>query len=92
MKKITLKLYRGIGLLVSHDRKLLDDLCTNILFILPGCIKVYKCNYTTAHLELEKENADFTKKLTSTFNNQYNKSHLDECQKLLNQNKELIFV
>ena len=29
----TLRQYRGLGLIVSHDRSLLDDLCTRCLFI-----------------------------------------------------------
>ncbi|HOP30799.1 MAG TPA: ATP-binding cassette domain-containing protein [Spirochaetota bacterium] len=31
-----LKTYRGTGLLISHDRELLDALCSNTLFIRPG--------------------------------------------------------
>jgi macrolide transport system ATP-binding/permease protein len=29
----TLKSYKGVGLLVSHDRQLLDELCTQIIFV-----------------------------------------------------------
>jgi ATPase subunit of ABC transporter with duplicated ATPase domains len=32
----SLKEYRGLGLMVSHDRSLLDQLCTNCLFIRNG--------------------------------------------------------
>lgn len=52
-----LKSFKGIGLLVSHDRYLLDELCKHTMFISPGRIDIRKCNYSTAHLELERENA-----------------------------------
>ncbi len=51
-----LKSFRGIGLLVSHDRKLLDDLCTGTLFIYNQKIDFRKAGYTTALQEREREN------------------------------------
>ncbi len=51
-----LKSFKGIGLLVSHDRQLLDELCNQTLFIRNGETELRKCNYSTAVLEKEKEN------------------------------------
>ncbi len=52
-----LQSFKGIGLLVSHDRQLLDELCRNTLIISNGKVDVRKCNYSTAHLEIESENS-----------------------------------
>jgi macrolide transport system ATP-binding/permease protein len=41
-----LKGYKGIGLLVSHDREFLDVLCTHTLFMQPGNIIFRKGNYS----------------------------------------------
>jgi len=51
-----LKAYKGIGLLVSHDRELLDNLCRHVLFLFPPNIDMRKCNYSTAAREIKKEN------------------------------------
>ncbi len=51
-----LKSYNGIGLLVSHDRYLLNNLCTHTLFIYKNNIELYKCNYDTAVEERERVN------------------------------------
>jgi ATPase subunit of ABC transporter with duplicated ATPase domains len=51
-----LRSYNGIGLLVSHDRELLDNLCRHTLFIFPPHIDVRKCNYSVALAEIEREN------------------------------------
>jgi ATPase subunit of ABC transporter with duplicated ATPase domains len=51
-----LKLYTGIGLLVSHDRDLLDNLCTQILFLDPPKIDLRACSFTIATEERKKEN------------------------------------
>jgi ATPase subunit of ABC transporter with duplicated ATPase domains len=50
-----LKKYPGIGILVSHDRMLLDDLCTHTLFIDPPKIDLRHCSYSIASAEREKE-------------------------------------
>lgn len=47
----TLRRYRGIGLLVSHDRVLLDDLCGHTLFLDPPAATLRPGGYTQA-LEL----------------------------------------
>lgn len=52
----SLKSFRGIGLLVSHDRELMDNLCNRTIFINPPNIVIRKCNYTTAVSEIELEN------------------------------------
>ncbi len=38
--------YRGVGILVSHDRKFLDDLCQQCLFIEPPKVILRPGNYT----------------------------------------------
>jgi len=57
-----LKSFRGIGLLVSHNRELLDRLCTNTLFLKNGYITLFKTNYSYAMVEYEKDR-DFLYKL-----------------------------
>jgi len=49
-----LKSYKGIGILVSHDRYILDNLCTYTLFINKDNMELFKCNYSTALAEREK--------------------------------------
>lgn len=53
----TLKSYPGIGLLVSHDRELLDGLCTHTLFMNPPEIRLRKGNYSSTATDLKNENA-----------------------------------
>ena len=43
-----LRVHHGIGLLVSHDRELLDDLCTRCLFVLPPRVVLRSGGYTVA--------------------------------------------
>ena len=43
-----LRSFRGIGFLVSHDRELLDDLCTHCLFVAPERVVLRSGGYTTA--------------------------------------------
>ncbi|MDS0525273.1 ABC-F type ribosomal protection protein [Clostridium sp. SHJSY1] len=49
-----LKQHNGAILLVSHDRRFLDDLCDTIVEIEDGKMKVYKGNYET-YLKLKEE-------------------------------------
>lgn len=51
-----LRSYSGIGILVSHDRYLLNNLCTQTLFIYKDNIELYKCNYNTAVEERKRIN------------------------------------
>ncbi|MBN2410754.1 ABC-F family ATP-binding cassette domain-containing protein [candidate division KSB1 bacterium] len=51
----SLKLYKSIGLLISHDRELLDSLCTHTLFIFPPDIDLRRCAYSTAAEEIDRE-------------------------------------
>lgn len=50
-----LKGYKGALLLVSHDRKFLDQLCNTIVEIDNGQIKIYKSNYSKYLILKEKE-------------------------------------
>ena len=43
-----LRSYRGIGLLVSHDRELLDGLCTHCLFVSGSIVALRSGGYTAA--------------------------------------------
>jgi len=54
----TLKSYKGVGLLVSHDREVLDNLCTHILYINPPECVLRKGNYSTTIADVEKERAN----------------------------------
>lgn len=48
-----LKTYNGTGLIISHDRELLDTLCTSVLFVRPGNA-VLRPGGITAGLEQER--------------------------------------
>ena len=50
-----LKSFQGALLIVSHDREFLDELCTSILEIKDGGIKLYKGNYSKYKLLKEEE-------------------------------------
>ncbi len=52
-----LRSYRGIGLLVSHDRELLDMLCGQCLFLNPPEAVLRKGNYTECSLQREHDRA-----------------------------------
>jgi len=51
-----LKSYNGIGLIVSHDRELLDNLCHHTLFLDPPTCTLRKGNYSKTVKELQREN------------------------------------
>jgi macrolide transport system ATP-binding/permease protein len=50
-----LKTYKRIGLLVSHDRELLDTLCSHTLFVDAPRIDFRTCSYSIAAQEREME-------------------------------------
>lgn len=50
-----LRTYRGIGLLVSHDRDLLDELCGHCLFVDPPTVALRSGGYSVARAALEEE-------------------------------------
>ena len=51
-----LRSYRSIGLLVSHDRELLDELCTHSLFVAEELVVLRSGGYTTARAAVLEEN------------------------------------
>jgi ATPase subunit of ABC transporter with duplicated ATPase domains len=53
-----LKTYRGIGLLVSHDRALLDSLCGNCLFLRDGAVTLRPGGVSRGLAEEERERAE----------------------------------
>ncbi len=52
-----LKEYKGILLIISHDRSVLDNICDYIIEIENGCIKKYKGNYTDYKMQKNMEKA-----------------------------------
>ena len=50
-----LSAFNGIGLLVSHDRKFLDDLCTQCLFVEPPDVILRPGNYSQGLEQGEKD-------------------------------------
>ncbi len=60
-----LEAYRGIGLLVSHDRELLDQLCRQCLFVEPPGVVRRSGGYSTAMAEIERERLAARRKLQS---------------------------
>ena len=50
-----LKKYKGTLLIVSHDRKLLDSICTSILEIDKSKMKKYRGNYTAYQTQKQEE-------------------------------------
>ena len=55
MLQMALADYTGIGLLVSHDRELLDSLVSHCVFVERSSIALRAGNYTISHQELIKE-------------------------------------
>jgi ATPase subunit of ABC transporter with duplicated ATPase domains len=53
-----LETYRGIGLLVSHDRTLLDRLCGNCLFLRDGAVTLRPGGVSKGLIEEERERAE----------------------------------
>ncbi len=54
--------YSGIGLLVSHDRELLDELCTNTVYLEPPDLYMKPGGYTKAYTQIEQERKAAEKK------------------------------
>ncbi|MBS5329011.1 MAG: ABC-F family ATP-binding cassette domain-containing protein, partial [Atopobium sp.] len=47
--------FKGIGVLISHDRELLDKLCTQCLFVANGTANMKSGNYSQASSQVELE-------------------------------------
>ena len=58
-----LKKHDGALILISHDRKLLDNVCTGIWELEDGCITVFSGNYSkyreTRRMRLEREKTEY---------------------------------
>lgn len=52
-----LKQFRGVGIIVSHDRALLDELCHSTLWLESGSGKLYAGGYTQAKQQREQDQA-----------------------------------
>jgi ATPase subunit of ABC transporter with duplicated ATPase domains len=59
-----LSTFQGIGMLVSHDRKLLDDLCHQCLFVEPPDAVLRPGNYSHGLRQAEKEEMTVQKQRT----------------------------
>ncbi len=57
-----LRSFRGIGLLVSHDRELLDLLCSRCLFLDPPEAVLYSGNYTESAAQRDHDRAALTRR------------------------------
>ncbi len=67
-----MNMYKGTGILVSHDRKFIDDLCQNCVFIDPPEVTVYKGGYTKS-LEQRKVDEDRARNELKVARSNYNK-------------------
>ncbi len=54
--------FRGAGLLVSHDRDLLDTLCRRCLFVEPPDTEMRRGGYTKAYAEKQREEESLRRK------------------------------
>lgn len=55
MVRDALSRYSEIGLIVSHDRELLDELCTNTVYLEPPELYIKPGGYTEAYAQIELE-------------------------------------
>jgi len=53
-----LRRFRGVGLIVSHDRTVLNELCTRILMIAGGAVELWSGDYDVAHAGWEAQEAE----------------------------------
>ena len=64
--KKALQSFKGIGLIVSHDRDLLNSLCGQCIFIEPPDITLYRGNYTETKIQYD-EHIQYNKKMYNKF-------------------------
>jgi len=81
-----LKNFRGIGILVSHDREILNTLCTNTVIIKNQNINTYKSNYDNAIKEFN-QHRDFLIKENENINKE-----LKKLQKNIQNQKEKVSI
>ena len=81
-----LKNFRGIGILVSHDREILNTLCTNTVIIKNQNIYTYKSNYDNAIKEFN-QHRDFLIKENENINKE-----LKKLQKNIQNQKEKVSI
>ena len=51
----TLHSFKGLGILVSHDRMFLEELCNHTVFVEQRNLKIFNAPYSVAKEELERE-------------------------------------
>ncbi|QKF67343.1 ATP-binding cassette domain-containing protein [Arcobacter venerupis] len=81
-----LKSFRGIGILVSHDREILNTLCTNTVIMRNQNIHIYKSNYDNAIKEFN-QHRDFLIKENENINKE-----LKKLQKNIQNQKEKVSI
>ncbi|MDD2698326.1 MAG: ATP-binding cassette domain-containing protein [Arcobacteraceae bacterium] len=81
-----LKSFRGIGILVSHDREVLNTLCTNTVIIKNQNIYTYKSRYDNAIKEFN-QHRDFLIKENENINKE-----LKKLQKNIQTQKEKVLL
>ncbi len=56
--------FRGVGIIVSHDRRLLDQLTTNTIRVASGAVEVWGGSYSTASEEWNRQEANVIERRT----------------------------
>jgi ATPase subunit of ABC transporter with duplicated ATPase domains len=67
-----LTLYKGTGLLVTHDRDFLDNLCSSCVFVEPPSLSLFKGGYTRS-IEQKKANEEQARNELKIARSNYNK-------------------
>jgi len=81
-----LKKFRGIGLLVSHDRELLDNLCRECVFITPPAAVMRPGNYSSGADQARLEEASAAKRLNAA------KARLDRVEREYARRKHMAVI
>lgn len=81
--------YKGIGILVSHDRELLDTLSKATYILQNGSVRVFKTHFSAAQKELEQQYA-FDKKTQDIQNNALKKikKQMQQIQQKVDQSSK----
>lgn len=66
MLQRALRGFRGIGLLISHDRELLDSLCSQCVFLDPPSVVIRPGGYTAAAAQVASERASVQREREAT--------------------------
>ncbi|MCK4806760.1 MAG: ABC-F family ATP-binding cassette domain-containing protein [Candidatus Aegiribacteria sp.] len=78
----SMKEYRGCGLLVSHDRHAMDELCTSCVLFFPEEIQLYRTGYTSA-MKADRERRDYLVKKRKRAGSEYLRLKRDARKKMI---------